>query len=491
MAGIGVKLNRIYRRRSVIGNLYGFLYSVIVTIAPMLVVLGAVMLIQYLLGFSNVGYAARKLFSCTVLYIFIFSFLVVSPFTPVLSKFLSDTLYEERYGDVLPSFYMGLLLSVILGCCLGIPFCLHEYFVGEVPLYYVFTSFCGYISLLMAVYSMSFLSISKDYKRVSVIYILSMALAVILSLVFSRAAGMERTYSALLALTLGFLLIAVLEYGYVRKFFPENSGNYRRMFRCFRKYWKLVFINSLYVLGLYVHNFVFWTTDLRTVVVKSFVCTEPYDVATCIAMFTNIAASVIFISRVEMRFRSRYKNYTESVIGGRWMDIETSKKRMFRQLSEELVNLVRLQFIVSVTVYFLAVVLLPRFGYGGLTMEFYPCLAAGYFPLFIMYAAILFLYYFDDLTGALLTAAVFFTVTLIGSIIATHLPYLWGGMGLFSGALAGFLVSYFRLRWLERNLDAHIFCRDHIIKSTTRLRPSGKVLDRRNGIDETELVPQK
>ena len=202
MAGIGVKLNRIYRRRSVIGNLYGFLYSVIVTIAPMLVVLGAVMLIQYLLGFSNVGYAARKLFSCTVLYIFIFSFLVVSPFTPVLSKFLSDTLYEERYGDVLPSFYMGLLLSVILGCCLGIPFCLHEYFVGEVPLYYVFTSFCGYISLLMAVYSMSFLSISKDYKRVSVIYILSMALAVILSLVFSRAAGMERTYSALLALTL-------------------------------------------------------------------------------------------------------------------------------------------------------------------------------------------------------------------------------------------------------------------------------------------------
>lgn len=314
MAGIGVKLNRIYRRRSVIGNLYGFLYSVIVTIAPMLVVLGAVMLIQYLLGFSNVGYAARKLFSCTVLYIFIFSFLVVSPFTPVLSKFLSDTLYEERYGDVLPSFYMGLLLSVILGCCLGIPFCLHEYFVGEVPLYYVFTSFCGYISLLMAVYSMSFLSISKDYKRVSVIYILSMALAVILSLVFSRAAGMERTYSALLALTLGFLLIAVLEYGYVRKFFPENSGNYRRMFRCFRKYWKLVFINSLYVLGLYVHNFVFWTTDLRTVVVKSFVCTEPYDVATCIAMFTNIAASVIFISRVEMRFRSRYKKDRKSVV---------------------------------------------------------------------------------------------------------------------------------------------------------------------------------
>lgn len=491
MAGIGVRLNKIYRRKSVISNLYGLLYSVVVTIAPMLLVLAAVMLTQHFLGFSDVGYAARKLFSCTVLYIFIFSFLVVAPITPVLSRFMSDALYEDRETDILPCYYMGLLITVALGCCLGVPFCLHEYFVGEVALYYVFTSFCGYMSLIIAVYSMAYLSISKDYKRISIIFFLGMALSLLLALVFAFVIKMERTYSALLGLSLGFLFISVLEYGYVRKFYPENSGNYRRMLRYFLKCWKLIFINFFYVLGLYIHNFVFWTTELRTVVVKSFVCMEPYDVATCIAMFTNIAASVIFISRVEMRFRARYKDYTESVIGGRWMDIETSKKRMFRQLSEELVNLVRIQFIVSVTVYFLAIVIMPRIGYGGLTMEFYPCLAAGYFPLFIMYAAILFLYYFNDLTGALLTAAAFFTVTLIGTIIATHLAPLWGGIGLFAGALTGFLVSYFRLRWLEHNLDTHIFCRDHILKRNTGVRPSGKVLDRHSGIDETELIAQK
>ena len=490
MAGIGVKLNKIYRRRSVIGSLYGFIYSTLVTIAPMLLVLGAVMLTQYLLGFASVGYAARKLFSCTVLYIFIFSYLIVSPVTPVLSKFLSDTLYEEREDDILPCFYMDLLITMILGCCLGVPFCLHEYFVGRVALYYVFTSFCGYQCLIIAVYSMSYLSISKDYKRISIIFFVGMAASVLLSLLFCHVLRMEETYSALLGLVLGFFIISVLEYGYIRRFFPENSGRYKLMLSYFLKDWKLIFINFFYVFGLYVHNFVFWTTDLRTVVVRSFVCTEPYDVATCIAMFTNIAASVIFISRVEMRFRSRYKAYTEAVIGGRWMDIETSKKRMFRQLSEELVNLVRLQFIVSVTVYFLAVVILPRVGYGGLTMEFYPCLAAAYFPLFVMYGSILFLYYFNDLTGALMTTSVFFFVTLVGSIIATHLPYLWGGLGLFAGSMAGFLVAYFRLRWLERNLDAHVFCKSHIFKRSKGLRPSGKVLDRREGIDETELVTE-
>ncbi len=491
MAGIGVKLNKIYEKNTVVSSLYGFLYSTVVTIAPMLLVFAAVLLMQFLLEFSAVGYAARELYSCTVLYMFIFSFLVVSPFNPVISRYMSDAIYEEKFEDVLPCFYGGLLMTVILGCSLGIPFCLREHFAGEVPVYYVFTGFCGYISLIIAIYCMTYLSISKDYKRISLLFFAGMTVTVVLSLVFHFIFYMESTYSALLGLSLGFFAIAVFEHGQVRQFFPENSGRYRPMLSYFRKYWKLIFINFLYVLGLYVHNFVFWTTELRNVVAESFVCAEPYDVATCIAMFTNIAASVIFISRVEMNFRFRYKAYTEAVIGGRWMDIETAKKRMFRQLSEELVNLVRIQFIVSVILYFPAVIIMPRIGYGGLSLEFYHCLAAGYFPLFIMYAAILFLYYFNDLTGALAAAVLFFVTVLIGSMIGAHLPYLWGGIGVFAGSVAGFLAAYFRLRWLERNLDVHVFCTGRILKGAVGSMPSGKVLDRYNGTDETELINRR
>ncbi len=491
MAGIGVKLNKIYEKNTLTSDLYGFLYSTLVTIAPMLVVMGAVLLMRFLLGFSDLGYAERKLYSCTVLYMFVFSILVIAPFNPVLSRFMSDTLYEERYEDILPCFYAGLFMTLLAGCCIGIPFCLHEHFTGGVPVSYVFTSFCGYVSLIMVIYSMSYLSISKDYKRVSQLFFVGMLLAVLLSLVFHYWMGMESTYSSLLALAVGFFVIAALEYGQVRQFFQENSGQYRRMLGYFRKYWKLVITNFLYVLGLYVHNFVFWTTELRSVVANSFVCTEPYDVASCIAMFTNIAASVIFISRVEMRFRARYKAYTEAVLGGRWMDIRTAQRRMFRQLSDELFSLVRIQFIISVVLYFVAALLMPRFGYGGLVLEFYHCLAAGYFPLFIMYAAILFLYYLNDLSGGLMTAAVFCAVVFVGSIIGTHLPYLWGGIGVFAGSAAGFLVAYFRLRWVERNLDTHVFCTGRILKYVLGVQPSGKVLDRYTGVDETVLVPRK
>ena len=153
---------------------------------------------------------------------------------------------------------------------------------------------------------------------------------------------------------------------------------------------------------------------MKMVVAKSFVYAPSYDMATCIAMFTNISATIIFISRVEMHFHERYRAYSEAVIGGRWEDIRNAKDRMFRQISSELLNLVRIQFIISVVIYILCVIVLPRFGFAGLVMQIYPCVAAGYFILFLLYSEIIFLYYFNDMAGAMLSSLVFLCCGLCG-----------------------------------------------------------------------------
>ena len=56
MAGIGVKLNKIYSKNTITTNLIGFAYSTIITIAPMIVVIGAVIIMQLLLGFNKLDY---------------------------------------------------------------------------------------------------------------------------------------------------------------------------------------------------------------------------------------------------------------------------------------------------------------------------------------------------------------------------------------------------------------------------------------------------
>lgn len=477
MAGIGVKLNRIYQKNTVTTNIIGFFYSTVVTIAPILVVIINLVLMQYALKFNTVRYIDRELFSCTVLYVFIFSLLTTSPFNAVLSRYMSDVIFEERYEDVQSCHRVGLLMNIAFSCLFAIPFCLYEHFVGGVPVYYVFTGYCCFVSLVLVFYNMLYLSICKEYRLISIYFLIGMSAAFLLSLFFRYVCGVSVTYSMLLALTAGFFLTAVLEWAKIHQYFPDNSEEYKRVFEYFGKYWQLIMINFLYTLGLFIHNFVFWGTDMAMHLVKTFVCNQPYDMATCLAMFTNISASVIFISRVEMYFHERYRAYADAVFGGRGLDIRNTKKQMFRRLSSELMTLVRLQFMVSVFIYLGFVIFLPRMGYAGIVMRIYPLVAAGYFVLFLMYSEIIFLYYFEDLNGALLTAICFCLSTLLASLLATRMSYIFYGFGIWTGAVIGFTVAYCRLRWMEKHIDEHMFCRGNIMKRAKGIKPSPKVFD--------------
>lgn len=479
MAGIGVKLNHIFEKKSLTSHLIGFGYSTVVTIAPMLVVIGTVMLMSIALGYDTVNYARRGLFSATLLYIFIFALLTSAPFNAVLSRYLSDVIYEERYEDILPCYTVGLVMNILFSCLVGIPFCVREYIVGNINVWFIFIGFCGYISLVLVFYSMLYLSICKDYQKISLFFLLGMVVAFVMSWILVKRYDQDIIVSMLVSLTCGFFLSAVLEAATIRQYFKRNSHRYRPVLSYFKKYWKLIFINWGYVLGLYIHNFVFWTTELKMVVRDCFVMAPAYDMATCLAMFTSLSSTIIFISRVEMYFGERYRAYSTAVTGGRWIDIENAKKRMMSQLASELFSLVRIQFIISVVIYIFMIILLPRFGFAGTVMRIYPCLAAGYFVLFVMYGEIIFLYYFNDLSGALLTAIVFCLVTLGGSIVSSHFSDMWYGAGLVAGAFVSFTVGYFRLRWVERHLDEHIFCNGTLFPVKRGKRPSSKVYDKR------------
>ena len=188
-----------------------------------------------------------------------------------------------------------------------------------------------------------------------------------------------------------------------------------------------------------------------------------------------------------MHFHERYKAYSEAVIGGRGCDIEITKKRMFRMLAEELMSLARVQFIITLVIFLFCMIFLPRLGFGGMTMRIYPCLTAGYFILFLMYAEIIFLYYFNDLKGSVMTGLSFCLSTMIGSIISTHFSEIWYGIGLVAGCFVGWSVAYARIRNMEKNLDIHIFCNGHLLKRTKGTCPSPKVFDRYQGDTEERM----
>ena len=490
MAGIGVQLNKIFGRRTITSSLYGVGFSFTYTIAPMLAVIGCLLAMFKLLQFDTVGYIERETFSCSILYIFIFSLLTAAPFNSVLSKYQTDRIYERRYEDIRPCIYVGTITNLTLSTLLAVPFCIYAVVVGEIEVYYIFTAFMGYLGCTLTFATMVYNSILKQYKRISVYFICSMLLTLGLSLLFHYIFRFTITYSMLLALSLGFLLIASLELSNVLRYFPANSCKYREVLHYYRIYWKLIASNFLYAFGLFVHNFVFWAQPWHLVVRSTFVCNQPYDMASSLAMFTNISASVFFISRVEMHFHERYRGYMEAVIGGKLETIEKTKQRMFQGLSSQLLSLVHLQFLVSVVAYFIAISILPTMGFSGLTMVIYPQLAVGFFISFLMYSELLFLYYFDDRTGAMINGIIFAGVSLAGSVLASQFSAIWYGTGFTAAAFLAFTFSFFRLRWIERNIDNLIFCRGTLIKQVNEQMPKADVYNVYTGALGAELLTE-
>ncbi len=464
MAGIHFELRKIFKENSIRHTVIGSVYSTVITIGPTLVSMAAIFLLYMISGFMKIPYAQRELISSTLLYCFIFPVINTSITGAVFSRYLADKFYEEQVEDVLPSFYMGLLITVAIASIFGIPFALHLYYVGGIEFVFVITSFALFMIINMLFFTMTYLYATKDYRIVTTSFVAGLITGILLECFLQRVCNVDIIYAILFGITFGFFVATVFLMAYVKAYFAESSNNYTECLQYMWKYKGLVVANLFYFLGLYVHNFVFWTTPMRLVVAKSYYTNQPYDMATCIALFTNISTIIIFTVMAETMFHEKYQKYIETIIGSTYEEMNRRKNSMFRLLSRIISHVFAIQIILTITLYLIVVIFHPQMGLGGVTMQIYPALAVGYLAVFLMYGNIVFLYYFNDVIGAVITSILFFVVVLSTSIYATQLSTVWYGIGVLIGALCGWTFSFFRIRYMERHIESHIFCKAKIVK---------------------------
>lgn len=477
MAGIGFELKKIFKEESIFRLVSGASYSTIVTVGPTIVVIATIISLYSILGLLSVSYYERELLSSTILYGFIFSLLVTVPFSGVMSRYIADKIYEEKYDDILPSFYTGIFLNVVLGSILGIPFILRIIFVGGVDPIFAFVSYAFYMSIIITFYSMIYLSATKEYKMIATFYLVGMGSAFVLAILFNYF-GLSIIKSILYAITIGFLMIAIFEFSYMKKYFNENSGDYFDCLSYFKDQKNILLSNQFYILGLYVHNFVFWTHPSHIVIAKSYVSMQSYDMASALAMFTNISTIIIFTVMAETKFHTKYQAYNEAVIGKTWRDISTNKNSMFKLLKQQMSYILSIQFIITGIIFLLGIIIFPRLGFSGSIITIYPSLVAASLVIFLMYCNIIYMFYFDDDIGAMSTSIVFFIAMLIGSILSLGVREKFYGIGAFTGAFIGWTFSFFRIKYIERNFDEHIFCDVEIVEQRISKKPSNVIYRR-------------
>lgn len=465
MAGIGFELKRLFKKEGVFSTIFAGIYATAVTIGPTIIVIVALNIMYMLPPYIEIAYRDKELLSATILYVFVFALILASPINIILSRYVADKIYEEDYDSIYSSVETGSVLIAVFVGIMGIPFGCAMYFIGHLPLYYIFGTYMFFAGLSFTFYYMTFITVLKEYRKITFSFLGSLVvgfLFVVISVFWFGAAIVD---AILFGLMLSFMLIAMILLFFIKRSFVNHNGNAGELFSYIKKGWWLILANALYIWGLYVHNFVFWFfSDYKIRVAEVFQSAPTYDMATYLAMISNISVLVIFVVNVETKFHTAYKAYCESIIGAAGKDIRRTKQKMIETLRRETIYIVQIQVIVNIIVYVTALVIFPKIGIEGVVLSMYPALSIGYMILYLVQCLMIYLFYLDDQKGAPLVGLAFFAGTLLGTLVTVKLPPGMGGLGLVFGASCGFTAAFFRIRYKLIHLDRHIYGRGKIVK---------------------------
>ena len=115
MAGVGFELKKLFSRQGLLAKVRAYRYSGIICTGPML--LGVLMQIglKILADFFGRSKFDQELLVCMITYTLLASLLVTSILSMVVTRFLSDMIYETQLTAIMPSFWgsTGMMLVIL------------------------------------------------------------------------------------------------------------------------------------------------------------------------------------------------------------------------------------------------------------------------------------------------------------------------------------------------------------------------------------------
>lgn len=460
MAGIGFELKKLFGNKGYINITRAYLYTALVTVGPTILCMFMIVSLQLFMIFMGVGIAERELFIAAITYSFVFSLILTSGFAMVVTRYLSDKIYLKEYDEILPSLYGVLTICLVIGGAAGIIF----YAFSPLSLLFKFGAYSLFMGLIIIWLLSIYLSALKDYMKIVKGFVMGVSVTLACSYILLKFTGFPKAISCLMAVDLGIFVIILSLMMCLKRFFKSKEKGYFKFIAYFDKYISLSLISFAYTLGIYVHNFVFWTSDYAVVIEHTYVFSPIYDVPAFYAFLTMLTAMVIFIAKVETSFYEKYKNYYSTVLGrGTLDDIFRTKKEMHNVLVQETTYIMEMQLFFTLVFMVLGLRLLPRIGFSGLSMDIFSIMTLGSYACVIFFIVMLLLLYFDDRKGALIVAVVFVTTNTIFSIITLALGESFFGFGFFISSIISVCAVLVRISLFIKNIDYYTFCSQPIV----------------------------
>ena len=460
MAGIGFELKKLFDKKGLIQNVKAYSYSSMITIGPAAICILLVLGIQWILGKADVGLTDRLVVTSAIVYAYVFSQVITSGITMVLTRWVSDKIYTEEYEEILPSLYGGAMI------CLPLVAGLAYFFYAKSPLSLEFklSAYCFNLQMTLIWILMTYVSALKDFKKIVISYVIGAIVSVVTVIVLLAGGWCEPILSAMISMNIGFLVVII---GLIKGVFGflqvrGNKGHCFGFIAYLEQYPELLFINFFYTLGMYIHNIIYWIGDNGMLIRDTYLIAPYYDTPSFIAFMSMLPTMVYFVVRTETSFYEKYRHYYGLVIdGGRFAEIEVARENMSGTLWEEIRNMIEMQMLIVIGFVLASYMFFSRLGISSQSNRIFMILLLGSFSCSIMYVLILLLLYYDDRRGAMFVTASFFGLSIFGTYITSRCGL--DGFGFFGAATMSMFLAYLRMNDYLENINYYTFSAQPVI----------------------------
>ena len=455
MAGIGFELKKLFKGKGYLENFKAYFVATLVTIGPMILCIIMLTVLQQILIAHGVGFSQRELFQSVIMYAFIFSLIASSGMILLVSRFISDKIYQKRFDLIMPSLYGVLAIGVFFGGIAGAVF----YWYSPLGIYLKAAAYIFYMELLIIWIQSIYVSLFRDYFKILNGFIYGAVTAIILSYICLSYTTIDPVLGLLTSLDIGFLVIIISHMNYFMKYLSFENTNVFSFLAYFDRYPALVFIGFFYYFGMYVHNFIFWSSGYSAKIANTFWFSPIYDIPMFYAYFTISPTLVMFVVSVETSFFNKYKGYYKNILqGGNYEEISAARKEMSSVLAQEISYIMEIQLVFSILFLILGRKFLPMIGLSSLAIDIFSILVPGCFVFIMMYVIVMIMLYFDDRKGALAVMLFFVPLNIIFTLRTLDLGENFFGTGFFAAGLLALLLAIARLVWYVKNIDYYTFC---------------------------------
>ncbi|MFY8274684.1 exopolysaccharide Pel transporter PelG [Pseudoalteromonas sp. SSDWG2] len=337
MAGIGFELRRILQKNTLLSYLEAYGLAAVVGSGPWVLSIIALMVI----GMLSIGriFPSSMIIQFLVLvtYMMAGSLILSGLFQLMLTRFISDRLFEKNDHKVTPNLLGCMLVVSVMATLLGVLVLSQTHLNSAIKM----SLLCGFVVLCNLWLIIVFLSGMKQYYRIVLTLCGGYALMVLCSWLLPPYGllGLLIIFAACQALITFVLLFFVLRNYASNELVSFEFLDHKKAF------YSLALCGLMYNVGVWVDKFVFWfSPDVSFAVIDIFRASYIYDLPIFIAYLAIIPGMAVFMLHMETDFAASNEKFYKTVReGGTLESVYLLKDQMVLDCKNSLYQIFKVQ----------------------------------------------------------------------------------------------------------------------------------------------------